>query len=452
LSVAELLEGKRICVCAGSGGVGKTTTSAAIALGMAAQGAKVAVVTIDPAKRLANALGVEKLQNDPRRVAPERLSTGGLEVRGELWAMMLDPKRTFDELIERIAPDPARAEEIKANRVYAELSTAIAGSQEFTAIAKLYDLDQQHDFDLVVLDTPPSRNALEFLEAPRRLSSFFEGGALHALVRPTGMGMRVLGRGTTPLFGALRRVTGVDLVSDLGTFFQLLGDMTSDFSARAAQVEQLLRAPTTAFLLVTSAEREPIDEAIWFHRTLQDGGLPFAGVVVNRVQDARIRRLPFQQKIGAGLTTEQFQKKVDDGSVRHVGMTESIAMIADSLGWTLDRIADDIQPKLASVTISSEYLAVDPGYVCGIIQDGIGYRKGEPVIKLHMEAYLGSPETYDSVDIEGLPSLSMRIAGGIHGDVATASIIVNSIPKVLSAAPGLHTMRDLPLPSFFSGR
>jgi len=175
-------------------------------------------------------------------------------------------------------------------------------------------------------------------------------------------------------------------------------------------------------------------------------------IVVNRVQDARIRRLPFQQKIGAGLTTEQFQKKVDDGSVRHVGMTESIAMIADSLGWTLDRIADDIQPKLASVTISSEYLAVDPGYVCGIIQDGIGYRKGEPVIKLHMEAYLGSPETYDSVDIEGLPSLSMRIAGGIHGDVATASIIVNSIPKVLSAAPGLHTMRDLPLPSFFSGR
>jgi len=175
-------------------------------------------------------------------------------------------------------------------------------------------------------------------------------------------------------------------------------------------------------------------------------------VVVNRVQDARIRRLPFQQKIGAGLTTEQFQKKVDDGSVRHVGLTESIAMIADALGWTLDRITDDIQPKLASVTISSEFLAVDPGYVCGIVQDGVGYRKREPVIKLHMEAYLGSPETYDSVDIEGSPNLSMRINGGIHGDVATASIVVNSIPKVLEAAPGLHTMRDLPLPSFFAGR
>ena len=175
-------------------------------------------------------------------------------------------------------------------------------------------------------------------------------------------------------------------------------------------------------------------------------------IVVHRVQDARIRRLPFQQKIGAGLTTEQFQKKADNGSVRHVGLTESIAMIADAMGWTLDRITDEIQPKLATVTISSEYLAVDPGYVAGIIQDGVGYRKNEPVIKLHMEAYLGSPETYDSVDIEGSPNLSMKISGGIHGDVATASIVVNSIQKVIQATPGLHTMRDLPLPSFFPGR
>jgi 2,4-diaminopentanoate dehydrogenase len=174
-------------------------------------------------------------------------------------------------------------------------------------------------------------------------------------------------------------------------------------------------------------------------------------VIVNRVQDARIRRLPFQQKIGAGLTTEQFQRKVDDGSVRHVGLTESIAMIADALGWTLDRIADDIHPKLATVTISSEFLAVDPGYVCGIVQDGVGYRKGEPVIRLHMEAYLGAPESYDSVDIEGSPRLSMKLAGGIHGDIATASIVVNSIPRVLQAPPGLHTMRDLPLPSYFPG-
>jgi 2,4-diaminopentanoate dehydrogenase len=175
-------------------------------------------------------------------------------------------------------------------------------------------------------------------------------------------------------------------------------------------------------------------------------------ITVNRVQDARIRRLPFQQKIGAGLTTEQFEKKVRDGSVRHVGLTESIAMIADALGWTLDRITDDIEPKLAKVTISSEFLAVDPGYVCGIVQDGIGYKKAEPVIRLHLEAFLGAPDSYDSIDIEGSPRISQKISGGIHGDVATASIVVNSIPKVLDAAPGLHTMRSLALPSFFPGR
>jgi anion-transporting ArsA/GET3 family ATPase len=281
-SVAALLDGKRICVCGGSGGVGKTTTSAAIALGMAAEGAKVAVVTIDPARRLANALGLDKLENEPRRVEPERLA-GEIEVKGELWAMMLDPKRTFDELIDRVAADPERAEEIKANRVYRELSTAVSGSQEFTAVAKLYELDRDGDFDLLVLDTPPSRNALDFLEAPGRLNSFLEGRALKAFIRPTGVGMRILGRGAAPFMGALRRVTGVDLLSDLSTFFGLIADMAGDFSERAAQVEKLLRADTTAFLLVTSAQRASIEEAIWFRRTLGETGLPFAGVIVNRV-------------------------------------------------------------------------------------------------------------------------------------------------------------------------
>jgi anion-transporting ArsA/GET3 family ATPase len=283
MSIAQLLTDKRICVCAGSGGVGKTTSAAAIALGMAAEGAKVAVVTIDPAQRLANALGVEELPNEPHRVEPGRLAAAGLEVEGELWAMMLDPKRTFDELIERIAPDPDRAEEIKANRVYRELSSAVSGSQEFTAVAKLYDLDQAHEFDLLVLDTPPSRNALDFLEAPQRLSSFLEGSTLKTLVKPAGGSIKILRRSASPLLSGLRRVTGVDLLTDVGTFFGLLGDMTSDFNLRARQVEELLRAPTTAFMLVTSAEREPIEEAIWFHRTLEDGGMPFAGVIVNRV-------------------------------------------------------------------------------------------------------------------------------------------------------------------------
>jgi len=282
VSVADLLQGKRICVCGGSGGVGKTTTSAAVALGMAARGLKVAVVTIDPARRLANALGLDELENTPRRVEPERFA-GQLEMRGELWAMMLDPKRTFDELIERIADDPARAQEIKANRIYSELSTAVSGSQEFTAVSKLFELDRDGDFDLLVLDTPPSRNALDFLDAPGRLTSFLEGRALKALIRPTGLGMRVLSRGAAPFLAALRRVTGVDLLLDLTTFFGLLGDMTEDFTQRAAQVQRLLHDPTTAFVLVTSAQPAAIDEAVWFRRSLGEAGLPFAGVIVNRV-------------------------------------------------------------------------------------------------------------------------------------------------------------------------
>ncbi|HET9721225.1 MAG TPA: ArsA-related P-loop ATPase [Solirubrobacteraceae bacterium] len=282
MNIPELLEGKRVCVCAGAGGVGKTTTSAVIALGMAARGLRVAVVTIDPARRLANALGLEELENRPRQVPPERLQARGLEVQGELWAMMLDPKRTFDELIDRLASTPERASEIKANRVYRELSTAVSGSQEFTAVSKLYELTQESDFDLLVLDTPPSRSALDFFEAPGRLTSFLEGRALRAFLRPTGLGMRVLGVGAAPLLGGLRRITGIDLVADLSTFFSLLGEMTEDFSARAREVERLLHAPETAFLLVSSAQREPIDEGIWFRRTLNSSGLPFAGVVVNR--------------------------------------------------------------------------------------------------------------------------------------------------------------------------
>ena len=172
---------------------------------------------------------------------------------------------------------------------------------------------------------------------------------------------------------------------------------------------------------------------------------------VDRIQDARTRRLPFQQKIGSGLTREQFAKKVKDGSVRHVGLAESVTMIADAMGWKLDKVTDEIQPKIADKGVESELIAVDPGYVCGIIQDGIGYAKGKPVITLHMEAYLGAPESYDAVTVEGNPRITQKITGGLHGDIATASITVNSIPKILRVTPGLRTMADMPIPSWFGG-
>ena len=173
---------------------------------------------------------------------------------------------------------------------------------------------------------------------------------------------------------------------------------------------------------------------------------------VERIQDASIRRLPFQQKIGAGLTPEQFGAKVKDGSVRHVGLTESVAMIADAMGWKLDRITDDIGPKIAERPTKSQFLTVQKGQVAGIIQTGTGFKDGEPRITLHMEAYLGAPESYDSVSVKGVPDLHMKIAGGIHGDIATASITANSIPKILAAPPGLQTMRSMVIPSWYGGK
>ena len=175
-------------------------------------------------------------------------------------------------------------------------------------------------------------------------------------------------------------------------------------------------------------------------------------IEVRRVQDARIRRLPVQQKIGAGLTREQFDQQVKTGAVRHVGFTESIQMIGDAMGWKLTRITDDVRPWIAEEEVFSELLAVDPGYVAGISQEGIGFIGDEPRIRLQLDAYLGAPESFDSVLIDGSPRLYSKIQGGIHGDIATASMTVNAIPHVLNAAPGLRTMRDMPLPSFFAAR
>lgn len=281
--VASLLAGTRVCVVGGSGGVGKTTTSAALAMGMAARGLRVAVVTIDPAQRLATALGLDELGNEPHRIDADRFADADLPLDGELWAMTLDPKRTFDELIARLAPDDATREQILGNRVYRELSDAIAGSQEFTAVAKLHELAQDGGWDLLVLDTPPSRNALDFLDAPDRLTAFFEGRALQTLLRGGGAGLRLIGRGTGLVLGLLKRVTGAELLSDLTDFFRLLGGLLGGFQERAAQVEELLRADDTTFLLVTSPEREPIEEAIYFQRRLRAARMHLGGAIVNRV-------------------------------------------------------------------------------------------------------------------------------------------------------------------------
>ena len=283
MNIGEVLEGKKVCICGGSGGVGKTTTSAAIALGMAARGKKGAVLTIDPAKRLANSLGLPELGNEERRIEPERFAEHGLEVKGELWAMMLDAKRTFDDLIERHAPDEETRDRILANRIYQEVSNAMAGSQEYMAMEKLYELHQEARYDLLVLDTPPTRHALDFIDAPARMTRFIEGKSLQFFLKPGRFGVKMIGRSGGALFSVLKRITGLDLLQDLSEFFQSFGDMAQGFSERAQRVNELLGHRDTTFVLVTAPQIESMEDAVYFWRRLTEAKLPFGGVVVNRV-------------------------------------------------------------------------------------------------------------------------------------------------------------------------
>lgn len=283
--LAERLAGKRVCICAGPGGVGKTTSAAAVALGLARRGQKVAVLTIDPAKRLADALGMDALGGEPQLVDAATLAEHGIELQagGELWAMTLDVKGTFDALIDEFASDEQARQEVMANRIYQELSTAVAGSQEFTAISRLYELHREGRFDVIVLDTPPSRNALDFLDAPGRLQQFFEGRALRVFLAPGGVAARFLGRGTGLVLSMFSRVTGIDLMGDISTFFRSLGGVTEGIIERARGTDALLRETSTLFLVVTSPEPEPAREASYLAGKLDEAGMRRGGLIVNRV-------------------------------------------------------------------------------------------------------------------------------------------------------------------------
>jgi anion-transporting ArsA/GET3 family ATPase len=367
MSVDRLLEGRAICICAGSGGVGKTTTSAAIAMGMAAEGLKVAVLTIDPAKRLATSLGLPELGNEERLVEPERLERAGFEPRGELWAMMLDAKRTFDDLIERHAPDERTRDAVLSNRIYQELSNAVAGSQEYMAMEKLYELHQEERYDLLVLDTPPTRNALDFLDAPERLSRFVDSRSLQAFMRPGRLGLKVFGRGTGLLFSVLRRVTGVDLLEDLSEFFRSFGDMAQGFRERAARVNELLADRRTTFLLVTSPRRDAVDEAIFFHRRLRERRMPFGGAVVNRMNMLAVEEDEPDEGELAELLEEELGRKVASNvrDYRELAIRdrENVERLANELGGSapilVPYLEDDVHDIRGLIEMNEYLFAAD---------------------------------------------------------------------------------------------
>ncbi|MFF2142015.1 ArsA family ATPase [Kitasatospora sp. NPDC058190] len=320
LAVDELIDDPktRIIVCCGSGGVGKTTTAAAIGLRAAERGRKVVVLTIDPARRLAQSMGLSELDNTPRVVkgvtamegAPLCGSDEGSGGRraGELQAMMLDMKRTFDEVVLAHA-EPERARAIMENPFYQSLSAGFAGTQEYMAMEKLGQLRAAEEWDLIVVDTPPSRSALDFLDAPNRLGSFLDGRVIRILTAPAKVGgrsaMRFLNAGMGLLTGTLGKIFGAQLLTDVQTFVSAMDSMFGGFRERADRTYQLLKAPGTAFLVVAAPERDALREAAYFVDRLAADRMPLAGLVLNRVHSTGAPQLTAERALAAAEALEE---------------------------------------------------------------------------------------------------------------------------------------------------
>lgn len=299
--IDEMLRTAKVIVCCGSGGVGKTTTAAALALRAAEQGRRTVVLTIDPARRLAQSMGLSELGNAPAAVKG---------VAGNLDAMMLDMKRTFDEIV-LAHSDPVRAEQILVNPFYQSLSSSFAGTQEYMAMEKLGQLVAQKNWDLVVVDTPPTRSALDFLDAPKNLGRFLDGRLLKLLLAPARAGgkayLKVVSTGLSVVTRTLTRIIGAQVLTDVQEFVSSLETMFGGFRERAEQTYQMLSAPGTAFIVIAAPESAALREASYFAERLATERMPLAGVVVNRVHTPAAPRLGAARSLVAAEALEERQ-------------------------------------------------------------------------------------------------------------------------------------------------
>ncbi|CBG71211.1 MULTISPECIES: ArsA family ATPase [Streptomyces] len=332
LAVDPLLDDPRtrIVVCCGAGGVGKTTTAAALGVRAAERGRKVVVLTIDPARRLAQSMGIDSLDNTPRRVK-------GIDGDGELHAMMLDMKRTFDEIVEAHA-DPDRASAILGNPFYQSLSAGFAGTQEYMAMEKLGQLRARDEWDLIIVDTPPSRSALDFLDAPKRLGSFLDGKLIRVLLAPAKVGgragMKFLNVGMSMMTGALGKLLGGQLLKDVQTFVAAMDSMFGGFRTRADATYKLLQAPGTAFLVVAAPERDALREAAYFVERLAAEDMPLAGLVLNRVHGSGAAQLSAERALAAAENLEEpgIVDQMDGKAVRNSPDTQGSSDSSDRSG------------------------------------------------------------------------------------------------------------------------
>ena len=309
MTLAELVEQRRIIVCTGTGGVGKTTTAAVLALEAARRGRRAVVVTIDPAKRLADTLGIAELGNEPTRIEGEW--------PGELWALMLDTKRTFDSLVATYAADEEQAERILGNRFYRNISGALSGTQEYMAGEKLHELHESGRFDLVVVDTPPTRHALDFLDAPRRLTAFLDHKLYRALVAPTRAYLRAVNMAAQAVMRTIGKVVGAEALEDGLAFFTAFDGMEQGFRDRADRVQELLTDPATAYVLIASPRADTVAEASYFADRLEQSAVPVAALVLNRAHP-RFGDGPVPARTdGLHANLADF-RTIADGEERHV--------------------------------------------------------------------------------------------------------------------------------------
>ena len=318
-SFEQAIRTRSILVCVGSGGVGKTTTAASLALAAARRGRRTLVITIDPAKRLANSLGLAGLGHDIQQVAPEIIerasAASGIAAqeapaqagRGQLFAMMLDQKRAFDEVVARYAKDPAAIQRVLRNPVYSQISRTLAGAQEYAALAKLHDFDRSGEWDLIVVDTPPTAHALDFLDAPRKLSEAIDSPAIEWFRKMQGgsrSGWSLVGKTGSFVLGRLAKFVGSQFLDDIGVFFTEFNDILGGFKLRAEEVFTLLRQPKVGFVLVASPEPMSVREALYFHERLKTANMPFVGFAINKVHDRAPLQTSDRSQIEALLASE----------------------------------------------------------------------------------------------------------------------------------------------------
>jgi anion-transporting ArsA/GET3 family ATPase len=286
----DVLQNRRVVACVGSGGVGKTTVAATLGLRAAMSGRRTLILTIDPARRLANSLGLSTLGNVETRISPELFSQAGLQPKAELWAMTLDLRRTWDDLVTRHAPSVERRERILNNRLYRQVSTQLAGSLEYMAMEKVYELERSGAYDLIVLDTPPTAHALDFIDAPNRLLDLFDNEATRFLMNPAmsagRVGLNLMHFGSSFVLKNLARFTGASLLNDLADFLGAFQGMYEGFKERASATKELLSGPKAAFVLVTSPHPQTVDEAVFFAQELSKASIAVQAGIVNRVHDA----------------------------------------------------------------------------------------------------------------------------------------------------------------------